>query len=71
MKFGYFGRTVWSPPGLPGGGITGVEPTFGAGARISGSTLEGGQSTPPDFASLSERGALPSPVVFPCGDIDP
>ena len=36
---GYFGRIVGSPPGLPGGEITGVLPTSGVGARISGSTL--------------------------------
>ena len=32
---GYFGRIVGSPPGLPGGGITGVLPASGVGARIS------------------------------------
>ena len=32
----YFGRTLGSPPGLPGGGITGVLPASGVGARISG-----------------------------------
>ena len=39
---GYFGRTVGSPPGLPGGGITGVLPVSGVGARISGSTPAAG-----------------------------
>jgi len=50
---GYFGRTDGSPPGLPGGGITGVLPMFGAGARMSGSTPVGGHRTPSDLANLS------------------
>ena len=54
---GYFGRTLGSPPGLPGGGITGVLPVSGVGARISGSTPDGGHNTPSDFASLSPRGS--------------
>jgi hypothetical protein len=52
---GYFGRTVGSPPGPPGGGITGILPVSGVGARISGSTPDGGHNTPSDFASLSPR----------------
>jgi len=63
----YFGRTVGSPPGLPGGGITGVLPVSGVGARISGSTPEGGQSTPSDLASLSPSGSARWPVVAPSG----
>ena len=56
----YFGRTVGSPPGLPGGGMTGVLlPASGVGARMSGSTF-GGQITPSVRASLSLR---LSPVV--------
>jgi len=52
------------PPGLPGGGITGVvSPVSGVGARIPGSTSEGGHSTPLDFASLSPNGSLDCPVV--------
>ena len=47
----YLGRTLGSPPGLPGGGITGMLPVSGVGARISGSTPVGGHSTPSDFAS--------------------
>jgi hypothetical protein len=35
------------PPGLPGGGITGILPAFGVGALMAGSTL-GGQMTPLD-----------------------
>src|SRR3984893_11101878 len=63
----YFGRTLRSPPGLPGGGITGVLPVSGVGARISGSTPEGGQSTPSDLASFSPSGSLLLPVVAPSG----
>jgi hypothetical protein len=63
----YFGRTLGSPPGLPGGGITGVLPVSGVGARISGSTPEGGHNTPSDFASLSPSGSARWPVVLPSG----
>jgi hypothetical protein len=63
----YFGRTLGSPPGLPGGGITGVLPPSGVGARISGSTPEGGHSTPSDFASLSPSGSDRWPLVEPSG----
>src|SRR6266576_1777924 len=68
---GYFGRTVGSPPGLPGGGITGVLPASGVGARISGSTPGGGHSTPSDRASLSPSGSLRWPVVVPSGTTVP
>src|SRR5258706_16484181 len=64
---GYFGRRLGSPPGLPGGGITGVLPVSGVGARISGSTPEGGHSTPSDFASLSPSGSARRPGVEPSG----
>ena len=39
----YLGWTRGSPPGVPGGGITGVVPGFGfgAGARMPGSTPAG------------------------------
>src|SRR3954471_5274691 len=60
---GYFGRIVGSPPGLPGGGITGVLPVSGAGACISGSTPGGGHNTPSDLASLSPSGSARWPVV--------
>src|ERR1700692_4756831 len=63
----YFGRTLGSPPGLPGGGMSGVLPVSGVGARISGSTPEGGHNTPSDFASLSPSGSLLWPVVVPSG----
>jgi hypothetical protein len=65
----YFGRTVGSPPGLPGGGMTGMAPfVLGAGACISGSTPEGGQSTPSDFANLSPSGSRDWPVVVPSAE---
>ena len=41
----YFGWTFGLPPGLPGGGITGVLPTSGVGAFIPLS-MSGGQITP-------------------------
>jgi hypothetical protein len=66
-KQSYFGRIVGSPPGLPGGGMTGVLPVSGVGARICGSTPAGGHSTPSDLASLSLSGSVRWPVVEPCG----
>src|SRR6202795_182974 len=64
---GYFGRTLGSPPGLPGGGMTGVLPVSGVGARISGSTPVGGHNTPSERASLSPSGSARWPVVVPSG----
>lgn len=65
----YFGLTVGSPPGLPGGGMTGmVPPVLGAGACISGSTPGGGQSTPSDLASLSPSGSRDWPTVVPSAE---
>src|SRR5262249_40373069 len=43
----YFGWTLGSPPGLPGGGMTGVLPVSGVGILMPGSTTTGGQITPP------------------------
>jgi hypothetical protein len=68
---GYFGRTLGSPPGLPGGGITGVLPLSGVGAWISGSTPVGGHNTPSDFASLSPSGSAACPMVEPFGAMVP
>src|SRR3954463_14233596 len=68
---GYFGRIVGSPPGLPGGGITGVLPVSGAGACISGSTPGGGHNTPSERASLSPSGSARWPVVVPSGTAVP
>jgi len=33
----YFGTTRWSPPGAPGGGITGIMPFAGGDTVIPGS----------------------------------
>ena len=66
-KRSYFGRIVGSPPGLPGGGITGVLPVSGAGACISGSIPGGGHSTPSERANLSPSGSARCPVVVPSG----
>src|SRR5262245_44265392 len=70
----HFGWMDWSPPGLPGGGMTGIGPPGGVGCLISGSTCSGGQITPPERASLSLRfrvasrcwgsTSLPFPVVL-------
>jgi hypothetical protein len=68
---GYFGRIVGSPPGLPGGGITGVMPASGVGACISGSTPGGGHTTPSERASLSPSGSARRPVVVPSGTAVP
>jgi hypothetical protein len=75
-NWGYFGRTFGSPPGLPGGGITGILPVSGAGARIAGSMLDGGHNTPSDWASLSPSSPPParptvecSVLFVPSGDI--
>jgi hypothetical protein len=70
-KLAYFGRMEGSPPGLPGGGITGVLPVSGVGARISGSMPAGGHNTPSDFASLSPSGSVRCPVVVPSGAMPP
>jgi len=52
--------------------MTGILPVSGVGARISGSTPVGGQSTPSDLASLSLSGsARGSVVVVPCGAMVP
>ena len=67
----YFGRISGLPPGLPGGGITGVLPASGVGAWISGSTPAGGHSTPSDLASLSPSGSARCPVVVPSGKAVP
>jgi hypothetical protein len=67
----HFGCT--GEPGPPGGGTTGVRPTFGgAGFVMFGSTSPGGQTTPPDWdnwslglfgcgAPLGGPGGLPGP----------
>ena len=67
----YFGRILGSPPGLPGGGMTGVLPLSGVGARISGSMPDGGHSTPSDLLSLSPSGSPARPTVDPSGAVLP
>ena len=48
-RLSYFGLTAGLPPGVPGGGITGiVEPLGGGVCFISGSIPVGGVITPPD-----------------------
>ena len=58
----HFGRVFGSPPGLPGGGMTGIvlPEGFGGGVCISGSMPAGGHSTPSDLASVSPSGLLAS-----------
>ena len=63
----YFGRTLGSPPGLPGGGSTGVRPSLGASFCISGSIFDGGHMMPSDCANLSLKGSRDCPVVCPGG----
>src|SRR5450631_4313754 len=71
----HFGRMLGSPPGLPGGGITGILPPSGVGALMAGSTPEDGQMTPSERASCSLNdlsavsalcGLLCCPSVRPC-----
>jgi hypothetical protein len=69
LRRAYFGRTLGSPPGLPGGGITGILPVSGVGARISGSTPDGGHNTPSEVASLSLSGRPACPVVDPSSPV--
>jgi hypothetical protein len=59
----YLGTIDGSPPGVPGGGITGVLPPPTGGAAIPGSIPAGGQMMPFDCDSWSLSGALP--VVSP------
>jgi len=63
----YLGRIDGSPPGLPGGGITGVLPLFGAGACMSGSMPGGGHGTPSVRASFAPSGSTRWPVVVLSG----
>jgi hypothetical protein len=62
-KIIYFGIRPGSPPGVPGGGITGVMPPPNGGTVRPGSMPAGGQITPFDRDSCSLRLALP--VVSP------
>jgi hypothetical protein len=55
----YFGTIDGSPPGVPGGGITGVLPPPTGAAAIPGSIPAGGQMTPFDCDSWSLSVTLP------------
>ena len=65
-----------SPPGLPGGGMTGILPVSGVGNVICGSTAGGGHITPSDCArrllrlsgGVAGSSGSPSPVVTVPGD---
>ena len=61
----YFGTRLGSPPGVPGGGITGVMPPPTGGTEMPGSTPAGGQITPfeRDSSSLKLVLAVVSPAV--------
>jgi hypothetical protein len=53
----YFGTTFGSPPGVPGGGMTGIVllDEVGGLTSILGSTFFGGGMTPPDLSRRSLR----------------
>ena len=55
----HFGWRFGSPPGVPGGGITGVRPPPTGGTAIPGSTPAGGHITPLDSESCSLSGRFP------------
>jgi len=57
VRSSYLGSTRGSPPGVPGGGITGMVPGFGfgAGAWMPGSTPAGGRITPPGVPEPGPR----------------
>jgi hypothetical protein len=59
----HFGMMVGSPPGVPGGGMTGMTPPPVGGTEMLGSTSAGGQITPLERDSSSLKLALP--VVSP------
>jgi hypothetical protein len=59
----HFGTMLGSPPGVPGGGITGVTPPPTGGAEMPGSIPAGGQITPFERDNSSLKLALP--VVSP------
>ena len=66
----YFGLTLGSPPGVPGGGITGILAESSGGLFcIPGSTFSGGLITPPDWFSRSLR--LPDGAASVDGGLAP
>jgi len=60
-KSGYFGCTSCSPPGVPGGRMTGIFPWAGGSCVIAGSMPPGGRITPPCRCSLSLSGSPEPP----------
>jgi len=64
----YFGWRPGSPPGVPGGGMTGILPPPTGGTEMPGSTPAGGQITPLDFESCSLRELLPVVSLEGAGD---
>jgi hypothetical protein len=54
-----FGTTLGSPPGVPGGGMTGIRPPPTGGTEMPGSTPAGGHITPFDSESCSLKLRLP------------
>src|SRR5262249_13876230 len=64
----YFGSTFGSPPGVPGGGITGIGATFSAGGRFTAasSPVDGGCTTP-SCGLLAGGVTRGSPVPFSSG----
>jgi hypothetical protein len=54
-----FGTMFGSPPGVPGGGITGIRPPPIGGTAIPGSMPAGGHITPLDSESCSLKLRLP------------
>jgi hypothetical protein len=63
----YLGSGPGGPPGVPAGGITGMElgPGTGAGCTICGSTPSAGLMTPPLLSNLSLRLCFRSGTAFP------
>jgi hypothetical protein len=63
----YLGSGPGGPPGVPAGGITGMElgSGTGAGCTICGSTPSAGLMTPPLLSNFSLRLWFPSEVAFP------
>jgi hypothetical protein len=54
----HFGMMVGSPPGVPGGGMTGMTPPPVGGTEMLGSTSAGGQITPLERDNSSLKLAL-------------
>jgi hypothetical protein len=63
----YLGAMLWSPPGLPGGGMTRSVPLDGGCSTMPGSTPAGGHTTPSDSDNWRLKFPL-DPVVSPPTD---